>query len=209
MNPDYSEWLLGAPDEIISASTTELLEYFLKSPFMGQRIYSCSSVPDYNEIDFSCHKAFRELISREDCIDTLENYAGNILRGAESAESDKIGFAKLLTQPSVKTLIDDLADTATDYPNLRNMYTAAEAVSSAVGDFAGRINGIEYYVAGTISTANNLDVEVCTPYRELSPSEITNINNQYDYDGNFRMSEPSAVYNCHSYAIFMAKKKFS
>ena len=130
MNSDYSEWLLGAPDEIISASTTELLEYFLKSPFMGQRIYSCSSVPDYNEIDFSCHKAFRELISREDCIDTLENYAGNILRGAESAESDKIGFGKLLTQPSVKTLMDDLADTAADYPNLRNMYIASEVVPS-------------------------------------------------------------------------------
>lgn len=128
---EYLEWLFGTPDEIISASTGELLEYFLKSPFMGQQVYSCSSTFHDNEIDFSCHEAFRELVSREDFIKALESYAGKVLYSSGSNELDRIEFEKLLAQPFVKSLISDSEYTATadNYPNLRSMYTASEVVS--------------------------------------------------------------------------------
>lgn len=201
-DPEYLEWLLGAPDEILSSSTLELLEFFLCSPFMGQQVYSCSSTLNNEDIDFSCHEAFRELISREDCIEALENYAGSILCGSKSDELDKTKFEKLLIQPFVKSLISDLADTATSYPNLRSIYTTSEVAPSSVGDLVGTINNIRYYSAGTISTANNRNVEVCTPHRDWSSQEITSINNSYDYEGNTRLDDPTTVYNCHSYAWY-------
>lgn len=120
---EYLEWLLGAPEEIISGSTLELLEYFMQSPFMGQQVYSCSSTLKDKDIDFSCHEAFREFISREDCIDALEDYARSILYDSKSGELDKTKFAKLLVQPLVKLLISDLTETAaTSYPNLCSIY---------------------------------------------------------------------------------------
>ena len=188
---EYLEWLLGASDEIISASTIELLEYFLKSPFMGQQVYSCFSTPNNREIDFSCHEAFRELISREDCVESLESYAESILCGSKSDELDIAKFEKLLAQPSVESLISD------SYPNLRSIYTASEVVSSSVGDLAGAINNIRYCSAGTISTANNRNVEVCTPHRKRSSSEITNINNSYDSIVHLDTLHPDAPAACH------------
>ena len=66
----------------------------------------------------------------------------------------------------------------------------------------GTLNGIKYYSAGSISTANGLDVQVCTPHREWSSAEVTNLNNIYDYAGNTRVADPTTVYNCHSYAWY-------
>lgn len=199
---EYSEWLLGAPDEILSASTIELLEYFLASSFMGQQVYSCSSTMNSREIDLSCHEAFRELVSREDLMQALEDYAESILNGSKSNELEKAKFEKLLVQPFVESLLSDSESTATDYPNLRSIYTASEIVLSSTGDLVGTINNIRYYSAGTISTANNRNVEVCTPHREWSSSEIADINNIYDYTGNTRLDNPTTVYNCHSYAWY-------
>lgn len=93
---EYLEWLLGAPDEILSASTMELLDYFLNTPFMGQQVYSCSSTPNEREIDFSCHEAFRELISREDFTEAVDAYAESILSGSKIDELDKAAFERLL-----------------------------------------------------------------------------------------------------------------
>ena len=202
LDSEYLEWLLCAPDEILSATTFELLDYFLKSPFMGQQIFSVSATPADREIDFSCHEAFRELISREDCIEVLESYAGSILYGSEKNELDITKLEKLLAQPSIKSIVSDLPSTASSCPNLQSIYSASEVVTSSVGHYVGSIGGIDYYSAGTISTANERDVEVCTPHRELTPSEVTYINNTFDYVGNIRMNEPTAVYNCHSYAWY-------
>ncbi len=132
---EYLEWLLGVPDEIICASTGELLEYFLESPFMGQQIYSCSSTFEGQEIDFSCHEAFRELVSREDCIEALENYAGSILCSSENDELDIAKFEKLLAQPLVGLILSDCSSTAESYPNLQSIYAQSEVVTSAVGNY--------------------------------------------------------------------------
>lgn len=128
VDSEYLEWLLGVPDEIVSASTIELLEYFLESPFVGQQIYSCSSSFEEREIDFSCHEAFRELISREDFMEALENYAESILCSLKSSERDRAAFEKLLAQPHVESLISDSEHIATSYPNLRSIYTTSEIV---------------------------------------------------------------------------------
>ncbi len=152
LDSEYLEWLLGAPDEIMSTTTFELLDYFLKSPFMGQQIFSVSATPADREIDFSCHEAFRELISREDCIEVLESYAGSILYGSEKNELDITKLEKLLAQPSIKSIVSDLSSTASSCPNLQSIYSASEVVTSSVGDYVGSIGGIDYYSAGTIST---------------------------------------------------------
>ena len=117
VDPDYLEWIFGAPDEILSASTMELLEYFLDTPFLQQQFFVYST-PVKPEIDFSCHKAFRELISRDDFVETLENYAGSILHGLKSDKFDIAGFDEILAQPSVKSIISDSTYSADSYPNL-------------------------------------------------------------------------------------------
>ena len=134
LDSEYLEWLLGAPDEILSATTFELLDYFLKSPFMGQQIFSVSATPTNREVDFTSHEAFSELISREDCIEVLESYAGSILFGSENDELDRIKFEKLLSQPSVKSIVYDLPSATSIYPNLQSIYSASEVVTSSVGD---------------------------------------------------------------------------
>lgn len=108
VNPEYLERMFGAPDEILSGSTLELLEYFLESQFMRERIHSYgSSTLVEREFDFSYHEAFRELVSREDCIEVLESYAGNILYSSENDELDIAKLEKILSQPAVKSLISD------------------------------------------------------------------------------------------------------
>ena len=163
-NAKYTEWLFSVPDEIMSASTIELLEYFLESQFMGQQIFSFSSTPRKRKIDFSRHEAFRELISREDFIEALESYAGSILYSSERDELDIAKFEKLLAQPLVKSIISDLPSTAASCPNLQSIYTISEVVTSSIKGYVGSI--------GAISTANNHDVEVCTPHSELTPSGL-------------------------------------
>ena len=124
-DPEYLEWLYGAPDAIISASTVELLEYFLETPFMGQQVFSClstSSTANNNEVDFSCHEAFRELISREDFLVALESYAERILNASDSSELEINTFEKLLVEPSVESLASDLECSADRYPNLQSIY---------------------------------------------------------------------------------------
>ncbi len=204
-DPEYLEWLYGAPDEIISASTIDLLEYFLETPFMGQQVFSCLSTfstPNNSEIDFSCHEAFRELISREDFLVALESYAERILNASDSSELEINTFEKLLVEPSVESLASDLECSADSYPNLQSIYTTSGVVTTSVGDLVGTLNDIDYYSAGTISTVNGHNVEVCTPHREWTSSEIADINYRYDYAGNSRLDDPTTVYNCHSYAWY-------
>ena len=71
------EWLYGVPEDLRSASTLDLLDYFLKSPFIGQQLYPVSSIfnGSKQKADFTAHEAFLELLSREDFVYELENYA--------------------------------------------------------------------------------------------------------------------------------------
>ena len=207
VDSEYAKWLCSAPDEILSASTIELLEYFIQTPFMGQQVLTLlsSPVPNSNKKpDYTCHEAFRELISRDDFIDALEIYAAKKLCTSASDELnyDNKVFEKLLTESSVDALLSAPAYSTADHPNLQRMRDTSNAVTTAVGDYVDTLNGIDYYSAGTISTVNNREVTVCTSNRELTSSEIAIYNNIYDYAGNTRIGEPTTVYNCHSYAWY-------
>ena len=118
----YRAWLLSVPEEIKSASTSEILEYFLKTPFMGQQIFSVSSTPMSESVDLSIHDAFRELVSREDCVDALEIYAGKILNGEIVDEFDIKKFEKLLDNSRVKSLVFNSGHDVSYYPNLESIY---------------------------------------------------------------------------------------
>lgn len=137
----------GAPDEILSASTIELLEYFIQTPFMGQKVFTLlsSPVPNSNEKpDYTCHEAFRELISRDDFIDALEIYAAKLLCTSTSVELNFDNrvfekFEKLLTESSVDALLASPAYSTADHPNLQRMRDTSNAVTTSVGDYIGNI----------------------------------------------------------------------
>ncbi len=120
------EWKYGAPDEVLSGSTSELLEFFLQSNYMWMELayegFLSSPPTTPHEPDFTCHEAFAELITRDDLPKVLEEYAGKILRGKfdvnYTISGDETSFDKVLKQPSVKSLLTDL----TDMPNLQKMY---------------------------------------------------------------------------------------
>ncbi len=173
-DPEFWEESHGAPDEVLSGSTSELLEYFLQTQFIRQRLYSevyassFSAIPT-EDFDYSVHEAFRELISREDFLEVLEDHAKTIPDASKSDDDeDKRMIEKILAQPRVRSLVSDSANAAYEYPNLQSMYAAldADAAPAAVGDYVDTIDGIRYYSAGTIGTANNRRVEVCTPIRD-------------------------------------------
>lgn len=203
---DYDEWLCGAPDEILSASTDEVLEYFMNSNLLMEQVFAefFWSSPRTEKVDYlPLSDAYRELCSRDDFIEALEKYTERSLDNLWNDEIDKAKIEKILAQPSVQSLISDSEYFADSYPNLQSIYAESEAATASVGDYVGTVNYIDYYSAGTISSANGCSVEVCTPERELSPEEYTSFNNAGAYySGNIRLSEPTAVYNCHSYAWY-------
>lgn len=181
VNAEYAEWLFGAPDEILSASTAELLEYFIETSFMRGKVLSCASSLDVlereNKRDFSSHRAFRELVGREDCVEELEKYAERVLRDTKigdfykacfddeldevsfECELDKACFEKLLAQPFIEALVFS-EHNIDSYPSLQTMYADSDILPSSVGEYIGTIGGIDYYSAGTISTANGRSVVV-------------------------------------------------
>lgn len=202
VNPDFMEWLYGMPKDLRSGTTVELLDYFLQSPFMGQQLYSCSSIreSDQKRANFTVHEAFFELISRKDFLAELENYAQSISGKSRSTDLHKIEL--ILQQNTVREIISESACSSLDYPCLQNIYTALNVQAIASGSYVGSINNIRYYSSGTITTANGLNVEVCVPERELTASEISYFNSNFNFNGNTRLNAPTARYNCHSYAWY-------
>lgn len=140
---EQSVGLLDAPDKIISASTADLLGYFLQTPFVTQAAYP--SVNEDDEVNFSCHKAYRELVLREDCLDVLESYAANILRGSKIDATTKANFEKLAVQHFVASSVFDPKNTDESYPNLRKMYTDIQNSLAVRSEYTATVRmGSEY-----------------------------------------------------------------
>lgn len=207
LNAECAERLYGAPDEVLSSSTSELLEYFLQSYFMKMELISeafMSSVPaEPQEFDYGCNDAFAELVSRNDFVEVLEEYAGKILRGEYEVEynlnEDESSFDKVLKQPSVKSLLTDL----TDFPNLQEMYDKSNADLQVTANPAFTINGVNYYIGEQpVKTVNNRDVEVAFADRELTSEKIAEINTNSDRIGGERLYSATSRFNCHSYAWY-------
>lgn len=206
-SPAQVERLFDAPDEILSATTQELLNYFMNSDFIRECILAdvlMSDCQTRSEMDYTRNKAFRELISRDDFVLCLNNYVKTI--SDDCIIDDCFNYVtelnNVLKQPSVKKIVSEAITSSTDYQSIQNYYGNNAAETSSAGDYVGTIGDINYYSAGTINTANNRSVEVCTPHRNLTQSEITNINEQLSSYGNTLLYSPSSVYNCHSYAWY-------
>ena len=105
------------PEEILSAPTRDLLEYFMNSDFMKNRAASgmLKSAPrETDDMDYSCHRAFCELISRADFVECLEDYARSLPEDCSINyfSSPGTALAKVLKQPSVKKIVDEAISAA-------------------------------------------------------------------------------------------------
>lgn len=97
------ETFYSVPDEILSASTEDLLSYFLNSPYMRDKMTLCSSAPGVPlPRDFSEHPAFAELLTRDDFLPTLRSYELSLVNGTDSYEYR--AFQKLIEQPAIKQM---------------------------------------------------------------------------------------------------------
>ena len=121
----YYRQLLYVHEDVLSDSTENLLEYFLKSDYMAyQRIREgLLSSPDLVRfVDYTEHPAFKELINREDFPSALEAYAKALLTDAKVTEDVMKIFEKLFEQPSIKSLFFEENNMKQDFPNLQNIY---------------------------------------------------------------------------------------
>lgn len=127
-DPEYLEMLRSAPDEILSASTIELLEYFIQTPFMQQEAHPMymSSLISYPHIDYTSFEAFRELIARDDFTDALEMYAANICDTSMNnlEDIDTAAFEMILGQASVISIMSSPTYNAADHPNIQRVFDA-------------------------------------------------------------------------------------
>ncbi len=200
-DPGYAEEYLGVPDKVAAGSTEELLAYFLQTDFIFQRIYLRA---DTNQpADFSEHKAYQELVSRKDLPDVLESHAKSIIQGTDSSILSKVKFEQLLKQPEIQSISGALSGKANDYPNLIRYYNDAVIDQTRASGSTRAASDIQYNRVGSIRTANNNAVSVYQPTREMTAAEISEANTLLAMSGNTRIAEPTAYYNCHSYAWYL------
>ena len=113
-DPDaYLKWqkrVFAFSDEMLLASTEELLTCFLGSPYM-QDVTLCgyaSSIPDHLRPirDFSEHIAFAELLTRDDLSSVLCEFEEKLSENPYSLEYRAL--KKVMEQPTVKELFINL-----------------------------------------------------------------------------------------------------
>ena len=119
----YRDWLCSAPSEVLMGTTSELLEYFLESNFLGQHIFSVAPTSRVTKVDFTINEAFKELISRDDFIKTLEDYAKDVLNGTRSDVFAERKLEKILEQDSVKNVFFATADSSLNCPVIASLYS--------------------------------------------------------------------------------------
>ncbi len=82
VSEEYLARFFYAPEEVLSSSTPDLLDYFLGSLFMSNQTLPLSSSLDSekksDEMDYMKNAAFRELMKREDLIDVVGLYVRNV-----------------------------------------------------------------------------------------------------------------------------------
>lgn len=122
-SPTEPPVLIDVPEEILSAPTQELLEYFLLSPFMSQQAFPDDVTATDLEVDYTCHAAFRELINRANFRRVLKEYSGTA-PGALRTDILFFGnnFKTLLSHPYIAELFSDPANNYFDYLNVHRVY---------------------------------------------------------------------------------------
>ena len=73
-----------------------------------------SAPRETDDMDYSCHRAFCELISRADFVECLEEYARSLPEDCpiDSLSSPGTALAKVLKQPSVKKIVNEAISAA-------------------------------------------------------------------------------------------------
>ena len=146
LEPEYAQLLYGAPDDVLKGSTLDLLDYFLKSDYMFQQIFSFASTPYVANLkkDYTCHDAFCEFIARKDCLAALENYASNILNNSQTEEKIKRGLALILKQSFFETVLKDLENNCSEFPYLQIFYNNNIIELTAIGDYVASIQTVDF-----------------------------------------------------------------
>ena len=126
------EMRYSVSDEILAESTEKLLEYFLESIYLreiihGEGLFSSFGLYEkfIESVDLSEHKAFRELISREDFMQTLEKYAKDLLTSSGFDEDAELKLQIILRQDSVSSKLSEVPKVSDVYPNLNAFYLAS------------------------------------------------------------------------------------
>ncbi|MBE6609220.1 MAG: hypothetical protein E7634_00975 [Ruminococcaceae bacterium] len=200
MDPELYEKLYSAPNEVLNGTTSDLLEYFLDSHILKQQLLPLSSTNKPYKLDFTPNIAFKELVSRKDFLQMLEQYAKDAINGTRSELFAERKLEKILEQDSVKAVFWETADSSLNYPVIANLYS--EDTDIAIGDYVNHANSIAYFCAEIIETVIETEVILSTPERELTDDEIELYELMLDDGGNTKLAEPTANYNCHSFAWY-------
>ncbi len=188
----------------MSKTTTDMLTDFISNEEVVQAIVF-KNVPLI--ANFSGLDKFKELVARDDLLDALESYAEYLSQPdyiPPALDQEAQIFADLLGQ---WTIIDTanaaVISDSSQYPNLQRMYSShgVDLTSTTAQIFT--VNGIRYTRAGSVQTAGGKSVDGYTPARQLTDTQIRNLNAQGDaISGATRVGNPAADYNCHSYAWY-------
>lgn len=183
-------------DEQRNMSTAELLNWFLQTEYVSQ-LRACSYSLNFF---FENHEAFRELLSREDFIDTLEQaFSGNTV-------PYELAFI-FGTDDVLEAVAEAFSNHPGEYTALRSV--CSEQASSSTTTAAARTlssnDDISYDLGGFVTTHDGLSVPYYIPSRDFTASEIADYNSDLSIYGGTRVAEPDATYNCHAYAWYHAK----
>ena len=181
-------------DEILSGPTGELLSHYLD--YLRMNMMFSSSLDGLRSCHFSDNPAFAELLTRDDLFQTLRNYESSLDSSEKTMEY--LVFQEFVEQPAVKKTFDST--------NLSEDLMVSSDLSATIGEYVGTINGIDYFLANIGTTVSGNAVQLLTPERELTSVEIANYNEYQvaNFPGATFISSPTAYYNCHSYAWYLA-----
>lgn len=206
MPPDIYEEEFGVSDEVLALNTPDLLEAFLQSGRLQGLYWTASTAAAFESSLRWCsnYKELAELVCRTDFIPTIETYAKEIMINSqnlsEESEDMLMGFKILLRCEAVKSLVASSPDILSDCPYLQRIYDSF--TTSFQSSESRSVEGIDYAYFGIYTTEGNKSAVLYTASRELTEDEKTAANKKYDKSTRTRLYEPTAKYNCHSYAWY-------
>ena len=200
--PGSDDWMWEVADDVLYGDTRGLLEGLLATTYVmceGEFLSTIPTTPIF--YDWSSREPFEELMSRSDLLHVLEGYASDILNGKVADAFAMHDFKKLLKQQRVQELFFAETVEAESYPYLLGIYSNG-TVPCALNDDSD-YSEIIYRASGTIDTASGRRVTVLTANREWTEAEISREVAKGVRFGNELISNPSTIYNCHSYAWYL------
>lgn len=185
-------------EEELLLDTEELLELVLKSDYMriaNWEAWVLTSLSTPLEPRYTGFNGYVELISRDDFEAELVNYLMSASETTMRKECIELDVLKsICAGAEIKNKLSEET-----FNVISHTIYGAQAATTYASENTGT-GEITYYQSGTVLTVGGQEVPVMEPTRELTSEEINQINSTYSWDGLMRAGEPTAVYNCHSYA---------